>query len=169
MKIFVSPLSRLDETIRLSGARRILTLMSEGTFVQRPAGFAGDDILRLTFHDIAQPRDGLNPPSLDQVAQILAFGRAWDQREPMLIHCHAGISRSTAAAYALACALMPGCDEVELARELRRLSPSATPNPLVVAHADRLLDRQGRMTQAIAGIGRGADAFEGNPFALDIA
>ena len=82
------------------------------------------------------------------------------------MQCYAGISRSTAAAYIAACALAPERDEAEVARALRDASPSATPNALFVAIADRMLGRGGRMVAAIAEIGRGADAFEGEPFRL---
>jgi predicted protein tyrosine phosphatase len=85
-----------------------------------------------------------------------------------VVNCYAGISRSTASAYIIAAALAPSRDEAELANTLRRLSPSATPNPRLVALADRILGRDGRMISAIAAIGRGAEAFEGTPFALPI-
>jgi predicted protein tyrosine phosphatase len=84
----------------------------------------------------------------------------------MLIHCWAGISRSTAAAYTALCLFRPQADEETLAQELRAASPSATPNRLIVSLADEVLGRQGRMVKAVAGIGRGADAFEGTPFIL---
>jgi predicted protein tyrosine phosphatase len=84
----------------------------------------------------------------------------------MLIHCWAGISRSTAAAYTALCLFRPGAAEEELAFELRAASPSATPNKLIVSLADDVLGRNGRMVKAIAKIGRGADAFEGTPFIL---
>ena len=92
----------------------------------------------------------------------------WDRRAPLLIHCFAGISRSTAAAYTVAAALAPDRDEAELAATLRRLSPSATPNIRIVSLADRILGRRGRMIAAIEGIGRGVDATEGVPFRLKI-
>ena len=85
-----------------------------------------------------------------------------------MIHCYAGISRSTASAYIIAAALAPSRSEGELASTLRRLSPSATPNPRMIALADELLHRNDRMVDAIHSIGRGADAFEGAPFAFKI-
>ena len=166
--IHVTPLSRLDETLRLSGARHLLTLLTEGAVFSRPDGFAADRCLHLTMHDIPERRDGYTAPAAEHVEALLAFARRWDRAAPLVVHCHAGISRSTAAAYAIAAMLQPDCPEDGLARELRRLSPMATPNPLIVAHADRLLDRQGRMVAAIRAIGRGADAFEGVPFVLDL-
>jgi predicted protein tyrosine phosphatase len=116
-------------------------------------------------HDIAEEREGYVAPSREQVAAILAFGKGTSVHQPLLIHCYAGISRSTAAAYIIAAALWPALDEKALADELRRRAPSATPNPRIVAFADDLLGRDGRMVAAIRAIGRGAEAFEGTPFA----
>lgn len=164
--IHVTPLSRLEETLRESGASHLLTLLSEGAVFTPPPAFAAPRLLHLTMHDIAEAREGLTPPSRAHVEAVLSFARGWDRRAPLVVHCHAGISRSTAAAYAIAAALQPERDEDELARELRRLSPMATPNPLIVAHADALLGRKGRMIAAVRAIGRGAEAFEGVPFAL---
>ncbi|RUW95051.1 protein tyrosine phosphatase, partial [Mesorhizobium sp. M8A.F.Ca.ET.023.01.1.1] len=73
-----------------------------------------------------------------------------------------------ASAYIITAALAPTRNELELAQTLRALSPSATPNPRLIAVADTLLERNGRMIEAIESIGRGADAFEGTPFALKI-
>ena len=67
------------------------------------------------------------------------------------------MSRSTAAAFILACQREPGLSEVDIAAALRSASPIATPNPLMVALADAALGRNGRMIAAIAAIGRGAD------------
>ena len=93
---------------------------------------------------------------------------AWDRARPLVINCYAGISRSTASAYIIAAALAPQRDELELAKTLRRVSPSATPNMRLVGLADAMLGRDGRMIEAIGSIGRGAEAFEAVPFALEI-
>lgn len=113
----------------------------------------------LRFNDIAEPRDGLVLPSREVMKAILV---AASPPGATLIHCHAGISRSTAAAYALACQHLGPGHEHDLAATLRALSPAATPNPLMIALADDLLEREGRMVSAIQAIGRGADACEGS-------
>jgi len=99
--------------------------------------------------------------------EILDFARDGRDHE-MLIHCWAGISRSSAAAYVIACDRNPGFER-DIADELRRRAPSVTPNRLMVVLADDLLDRNGRMTEAINRIGRGADAFEGEPYQLPLS
>jgi predicted protein tyrosine phosphatase len=77
------------------------------------------------------------------------------------------VSRSTAAAYAIAC-LLSSPDEDRTAQELRLAAPFATPNRRLVALADTALGRQGRMSKAISGIGRGAEVSMGSTFRLDV-
>jgi predicted protein tyrosine phosphatase len=166
--IVVCPLSRIEETARRTRAGRMVTLITAGTPVRRPASLAEADHLFLAMHDITEELPDMTAPGEAHVAALIDFARAWDRRAPMLVHCFAGISRSTAAAYTVAAALAPQRDEAELAATLRRLSPSATPNIRLVSIADRLLGRRGRMVAAIEGIGRGVDATEGVPFMLTI-
>lgn len=164
--LHVSPLSKLHETVAAVGASHLVTLINVNTVVERPASIAESRHLFLGMSDISAPVEGHVVPAEEHVERFLAFVREWDRAAPLLIHCWAGISRSTAAAYIAACALGPMRDEEEIAVELRAASPSATPNARLVAIADGLLGRDGRMSAAIEGIGRGADAFEGTPFAL---
>ena len=166
--IHVCSLSKLEETVARSGAERVLSLLAAGTEVTRPASIARENHLHLVMHDIAVAQDGMTMPGEDHVRNLLDFARKWDRAKPMVVHCYAGISRSTASAYIIAAALAPKRNEAELAQTLRKLSPSATPNPRLIAVADALLSRQGRMIEAIEAIGRGADAFEGTPFVLKI-
>jgi predicted protein tyrosine phosphatase len=107
-------------------------------------------------------------PCDEHVARLINFVRGWDRTRPMVVHCYAGISRSTAGAYVSACALSPGRDELALARELRRRSHTASPNRRIVAIADRLLGRSGRMIAAIDAIGPGLPAYEADPFRLEL-
>ena len=166
--IYVCSLARIADTVSESGAERLLSLLAAGTEVVRPTSILAENHLHLSMHDIADAQDGMTPPGEDHVRDILDFAGRWDRRKPMVVHCYAGISRSTASAYIIAAALAPHRDEFELARKLRDLSPSATPNPRLVALADRMLGRQNRMVEAIREIGRGADAYEGTPFVLKI-
>lgn len=166
--IHVTPLSRLHETVEIVAPSHLVTLINVATPVERPASVPAERHLFIGISDIVDPRDGHVLPAEAHVRELLAFGRGWDQARPMVVHCWAGISRSTAAAYILLCALRPDRDEFDTARLLRETAPSATPNPRLVQVADAMLGRQGRMGAAIAGIGRGADAFEGTPFRLPL-
>lgn len=166
--LFVCPLSRLEETVSRTRAERVVSLLAAGTALTRPASVAPHHHLLLSMNDIVEARPDMTPPGQEHVERLIAFARGWDRTRPTVVHCFAGISRSTAAAYIIASTLAPDRDERELARALRLASPSATPNPRLVALADGLLERRGRMVEAIAGIGRGAEAFEGTPFELGI-
>ncbi|CUA95027.1 tyrosine phosphatase family protein [Pannonibacter indicus] len=167
--LYVSSLSRLKETVERTGATRMVSLINAGTPVERPRSIAADNHLFLGFNDIVDPVEGLVPPGEAHVSSLLDFVQNWDQSAPLVIHCWAGISRSTAGAFITACALTPDADEAELASVLRARAPSATPNARLVAIADRMLARDGRMIEAIRAIGRGADAFEGTPFEMPLA
>ena len=167
-RIHVSPLSKLPQTARASGARSLVTLIDEGTPVSRPTGIAAEKHLALILSDISIETFGHTLPNDSHVEKLLAFVGRWDQAAPLLIHCFAGVSRSTAAAFIAACAVIPHRDEAEIALAVRRNSPTATPNPRLVALADKMLGRKGRMIAAIARIGRGVECSEAIPFALEL-
>jgi len=166
--IHVCSLSRLHETVAATGARHVVTLLKDVELVQRPGGITSENHLVLGMDDITGPLDGYVAPADEHVTKLLDFVRGWDRAAPLVMHCYAGISRSTAGAFVAACALNPRRDELTIARELRRASPTATPNYRIVALADRALGRGGRMTTAIEQIGRGVMAFEGDPFRLEV-
>lgn len=167
-RLHVCSLSRLPETVAATGASHVLTLVNVGTALERPAAIPAECHGIVGVSDIVAPLEGHVLPAEEHIRQVLDFVRAWPRERPLVIHCYAGISRSTAAAYIAACAMAPERDEAEIARALRDASPSATPNRLFVEIGDRLLGREGRMVAAVAAIGRGAEAFEGEPFHLVI-
>jgi predicted protein tyrosine phosphatase len=167
-RIYVCPLSKLEQTVRDSGARALVSLIDRGTPVPRPPSIEAGRHLLVSISDICERVDGHVLVEDSHVCALLDFVAAWDRRAPMAIHCYAGVSRSTAAAFIAACALTPDVEEERLARALRRASPTATPNKRLVALADARLDRAGRMIKAADAIGRGAECFEGAPFFLDL-
>jgi predicted protein tyrosine phosphatase len=166
--LHVCPLSRLHETVTATRASHVVSLMGAGANVDRPPTITAERHLFIGVSDIAEPLEGYVLAGPEHMEQLLAFVRAWGRESPLVFHCWAGISRSTAAAYIAACALAPERDEAEIALTLRQISPSATPNPRFVALADDILGRQGRMVEAIRAIGRGAEAMEGMPFMLQL-
>ena len=165
--IHVSSLSALDRVTASLHSYDLLTLLSPDYPDVDWREFACERHLRLAFHDIVEPVAGLTAPDRDLMRAVLDFGRSCEDRRVLLIHCWAGISRSSAAAFAIACDRNPGFER-DIAVELRRRSPSATPNRLMVRLTDDLLQRDGRMVEAIEGIGRGVEAREGEPYVLPL-
>jgi len=166
--IHVCSLARLHETVRETGAQHVVSLIGDDTSIERPSAIVAENHLWLRLHDISAPLDGHIMPEERHIADLLSFVHRWDRRAPLVVHCYAGISRSTASAFASVCALSPHRDEDSVAQALRRASPTATPNIRIVSLADRLLGREGRMVAAIQTIGRGILAAEGVPFRLDL-
>ena len=166
--IHVCPLSRIHDLTEATGARTLVTLINVNTPVKRPPSIEAARHLYIGVSDIVDALDGHVLPAEAHVGRLLGFVRDWDRAAPLLIHCWAGVSRSTAAAFISACLLRPERDEAEFARLIRERSPTATPNAKLVALADDMLNRRGRMVDAVRAIGRGADCFEGVPFRLEI-
>ena len=168
MKLLVLPLRHVDQVRAAHNPSHVMTLLAPDGALPVWADIPPDRRLILTFHDIVTAAPGLVMPSRHVVQAIHGFRLGWSRQAPMLIHCFAGISRSTAAAYILACAATAPGREADIATHLRATSPTATPNLLMVALADNILEREGAMVAAIKSIGRGADAFEGVPFEFSI-
>ncbi len=164
--VYVCPLSRIAETVASTDASHLVSLINDGTPVTRPDTIPAENHLFLGINDIVEPMDGMILPGAQHVETLVDFVGGWHPVRPIVVHCFAGISRSTAAAYITLCALKPDRDEADIARRLRTASPIATPNARLVAIADDLLGRQGRMVDAVRAIGRGTFASENVPFSL---
>ena len=167
-EVHVCPLSLVPETVKRAGATHLVSLINDNTPVTRPHGIAAENHLFLGVNDIVEPMEGMVLPAEEHVRELIGFVGGWDRGRPIVVHCFAGISRSTAAAFITLCAVNPSRAEGEIAQQLRSASRFATPNPLIVSLGDRLLGRGGRMVEAIAAIGRGQDAIESIPFAIPI-
>jgi len=166
--IHVCSLARLHDTVTDTGARHIVTLIKDVSLVRRPDCIPEPNHLMLDMDDISMPLDGYVLPGEDHVTKLVDFVCGWDRATPMVVHCYAGISRSTAGAFIAACALNPKRDERMIARLIRDASPTAMPNLRLVALADNLLERKGRMIKAVDSLGPGLSAYEGVPFRLDL-
>ncbi|HXI13004.1 MAG TPA: hypothetical protein VNM92_10190 [Thermoanaerobaculia bacterium] len=113
-----------------------------------PAGYGNiARKLRLEFED-SGPGGG---PGEHDIEDLIHFARQIEvDPGAVLIHCHAGVSRSSAAAYIiLSMVLGPGRETEALERVFAARS-IAVPNRRMVEIADRLLSRQGAMIAELA-------------------
>jgi predicted protein tyrosine phosphatase len=166
--IHVCSLARLHDTVAETGASHMVTLLRLIDRVERPRSIPAENHLILGMDDISAPVEGYTHPAKEHVVELIEFVQRWDRRAPLVMHCFAGISRSTAGAFISACALNPARDEAEIAKVIRNSSATAMPNAMLVGHADRILGRSGRMIAAIEALGPSLPAYEGEPFRLDL-
>jgi predicted protein tyrosine phosphatase len=166
--IHVCSLAALPDTVKATGASHILTVMAKVDQVQRPDSVLAANHLKVQMDDITEHMDGYVAPNETHIMQVLDFVRGWNRSAPLVIHCYAGISRSTASAFAAACVLNPHRDEISIARQIRAASAIASPNRLIVGLADKALGREGRMLRALDEMGPGSMMVEGRPFRIDL-
>ncbi len=102
------------------------------------------------FDDVIAARPLVRAPTVADVEAILAWaqGLALEVPQHLLIHCHAGVSRSTATAAILLARDHPG-REAEVFATLAHLRPRSWPNSLMLRLADDLLGRGGALTAAL--------------------
>lgn len=141
------------------GVTHLLSLEDPGTPKSTPMWFRGVHE-QLHFHDLENTVETAviagTPPCQEKVRAILAFGQrcldssATAQPVTVLVHCYAGVSRSPAAAFALARQALGDGKEREALQYVLTVRPYGVPNSLVVRHADALLGARGRMLRALA-------------------
>lgn len=119
------------------------------------SAYGAHERTELRFHDVIDPAEGKVHPTEAHVAEILRFGeslRGSAQSRAgghLLVHCHMGISRSTAAMLALMAQVHADEAEDALFARLRGIRPQAWPNSVMIGFADAQLGRRGRLTEAL--------------------
>lgn len=111
-----------------------------------------EDVLRCEFWDTDRLLGEIDPPSEQDVFKIIEFAKKISVEEcggVLLIHSHAGKSRSPAAAFICLCVWSePGDEEANLST-VYAWSSRSKPNMAMIEHADRLLDRNGEMVRVL--------------------
>ena len=127
------------------------------------AAFAPHRRLALRFHDVIEPMPDRLAPSRDDVERLLEFGRELPEfgREPngpvgshLLVHCHAGVSRSTAAAALILAQAYPERPARDALDAVAQMRPRAWPNLRILEFGDALLGRDGEIIAAASAIYR---------------
>jgi predicted protein tyrosine phosphatase len=109
----------------------------------------------LEFHDIIEPQQGQILPQSSHVEAVLKFGNALSQGEEngkaghLLVHCHMGISRSTAAMATILAQANPGLEADSIFHHLEEIRPQVWPNSRMIEFADQILERGGELTDGL--------------------
>jgi predicted protein tyrosine phosphatase len=152
MRITICGIPELGEHCE-AGVTHVLSILDPGwPDPDAFADFAPHRREALRFHDVIAPVGGAILPTKKDVAQLLEFGREVMAAGPnahLLIHCHAGISRSTAAAALLLAQTDPARDPADIFAEIGRLRPRAWPNLLLLEYGEAALARHGEIAPAV--------------------
>jgi predicted protein tyrosine phosphatase len=137
---------------RRAGVTHVLSILDPGW--PEPEEFTlwpPHNRLLLRFHDVIQDGSPWEPPGAEHVAAILRFGRSLPLDRPvhLLVHCHAGVSRSTAAAIVILAQRDAGRDPDDVVAQIVRHRQQAWPNIRIVETGDKLLGRDGRLVEAV--------------------
>jgi predicted protein tyrosine phosphatase len=166
MTLIVCSLNDMPAVVLRRRPSHLLTLIDPSTPVERPPDVHESRHLRIDVDDINQPIEGYRAPDEACVRRFLEFARSWDASAPMVVHCYAGISRPAASAFVIACDRNPEIGEHRIALALRRAASHVLPNRRIVALADDILVRRGRMVDAIEAIGGPEPTAISAPFDL---
>jgi predicted protein tyrosine phosphatase len=164
--IWISSLDLAPALATKHKVSKVVSLLSPYDTFPNFSALGQDNHLQVGVHDINDDIGDWEAPKMDDAERVIRFVEKWDRASPILIHCWAGISRSTASAFITACVHNPSTDEEEIARVIRAASPTAYPNRRLVSHADAILGRNGRMSAAVEAIGRGRISEEAQPFSI---
>jgi predicted protein tyrosine phosphatase len=141
-------------TLRVSHVLSIL----DPCLAQRPsfAAFGEHQRLELCFDDILEPCEGLVAPQRVHVDEILRFAGDLLVDPPrdahLLVHCHMGISRSSAALALILARVRPDLPGPQILGEVLRVRQRAWPNLRLIELGDAALDRHGELIAALSAV-----------------
>jgi predicted protein tyrosine phosphatase len=134
-----------------AGVTHVLSILDPGWPEPEALGaFDAHRRLELRFHDVIEAGPGWIAPERLDVEQLLSFGRDLTQARGthLLVHCHAGVSRSTAAATLILAQARPDRPAEEVLQAVVRQRSHAWPNLRILELGDALLDRRGEIVDA---------------------
>lgn len=146
-------LAELDSRVADGGVTDVLSLLDPD--MSDPAAFTGWPAARRTvlrFNDEIDPGPGIVLAGAQDIAAILAYGRKMATHpgeKHLLVHCHMGMSRSTAAMAMLLAQAEPETPADSVFERVHAIRPRSWPNSLMVRLADEALRRDGEMVEAV--------------------
>ncbi len=141
------------------GVSHVLSILDPQWPVPDAFGTYGEhERLELRFNDIIEEQPGQLAPQAEHVQRLLAFGRDLlaepAARAHLLVHCHAGISRSTASMLLMLAQAQPQLSGPEVAAEILQIRDKAWPNLRIIEFGDAQLGRGGALVAAAIGLYR---------------
>ena len=127
----------------------MLKIINKNFSPDTPQGMDKSRHIKMLIDDISEPRDGFILPEKHHAQALLDFTNDWDTSKPLLVHCHMGISRSTATSLGVAAKFDP--ENIELTIEkLKEIAPHASPNKIMTQYYDEILGLNNRLYSSLA-------------------
>lgn len=147
MKVFVSSRSQVSKITSRVGATHVLSLLDPGKRPWLHPSTPYKNWKLLIFEDVVNPCYD-RAPTKDHVSEFLAWAKDLPPDSILLVHCEAGVSRSTAAALAIL-VQYHGIDNIDKCVDLLfGVRPESAPNPLIAKYADEILGCGGKLVAA---------------------
>jgi predicted protein tyrosine phosphatase len=167
MNIYVTNLFDLPMHVRALRPGYLVSIIQPEFQPDTPAEITPARHHRVDVHDISEPRPGSIVPGHEHITSLVDFLTEWPLDQSLMVHCYAGVSRSTAAA--LIGHFIKTGDEHASASALRAAAPHALPNRRIIALADDILGCGGRLVAAREAMGHGESVVEGPLVTLSLA
>src|SRR5439155_3265952 len=146
-RITICGIPELDEHCA-AGVTHVLSILGpDWPDPEAFAAFPPHRRLTLRFHDIIEPDPDRVAPSRYDVERLLSFGRELHAatNSHLLVHCQAGVSRSTAATALILAQAYPERPASAALDAVVQLRPRAWPNLRIIELGDELLGRGGEI------------------------
>lgn len=137
--------NQVRSRVKQVDATHLITMLDVGDYIVTPSRIDPENHLKLAFDD-EENRFALRAPTIDHCRKILEFGAALPDDAVTVVHCFAGMCRSTAAGLAL-WIQKNGKDTVRARAWLAEDRPEAMPNMLMAQYFDDLLEMDGEFVR----------------------
>jgi predicted protein tyrosine phosphatase len=125
--------------------RRIISLVGHELRYELP--IVGQHHFMARFHDLEVHTEGYVAPNIEDMRSALEHAAGLRDEDRLLIHCHAGKSRSPAMA--LAVLVDAGLSPQHAMAEARKRRPFVIPNRLMVRMLDQLIGQEGGLIRVM--------------------
>lgn len=112
--------------------------------------------MELRFHDVIEDTIGMEAPQKRHVEEIIAFGREVlrdsEALRHLLVHCHMGVSRSTASMSLMLAQAQPDRPARHILHQVLAIREQAWPNLRILEIGEKILGRNDEFSSAAAEI-----------------
>ena len=148
-KIIICGLADIQNCVDKYNPDKMLTIINKNFSPETPQGMDKSRHIKMLIDDISEPRDGFILPEKHHAQELLDFTNDLDISKPLLVHCHMGISRSTATSLGVAAKYDPENIEI-IIEKLKEIAPHASPNKIMTQYYDEILGLNSRLFSSLA-------------------